>query len=168
MYKTGKLLVTTGRLTDKGQHTEVIDLANPDSKCDPLPDYPIQIFGATGGLLQDTSPIVCGGFDGSDLGRISQCYIIDGNETLQTIDLNIYRWNSASVLLDKNTLWITGGYEFESVLYSTEFVKLDQSTAIAGPDLVIFSFSLFSFSLFFIFFLLLNFCLFFLFFNFLF
>ena len=143
--------MTTGRLTDKGQHTEVIDLANPDSKCDPLPEYPIQIFGATGGLLQDTSPIVCGGFDGSDLGRISQCYIVDGNETLQTIDLNIYRWNSASVLLDKNTLWITGGYEFESVLHSTEFVKLDQSTAIAGPDLVIFFFSLFSFSLFFIF-----------------
>ena len=133
-------MVTTGRLTDKGQRTEVIDLANPDSKCDPLPDYPIQIFGATGGLLQDSSPIVCGGFDGSDLGRISQCYIIDGNETLQTIDLNIYRWNSASVLLDKNTLWITGGYEFESVLYSTEYVKLDQSTAIAGPNLVIFYF----------------------------
>ena len=83
--------MTTGRLTDKGQHTEVIDLANPDSKCDPLPDYPIQIFGATGGLLQDSSPLVCGGFDGSDLGRISQCYIVDGNETLQTIDLNIYR-----------------------------------------------------------------------------
>ena len=143
--------MTTGRLTDKGQHTEVIDLANPDSKCDPLPDYPIQIFGATGGLLQDSSPIVCGGFDGSDLGRISQCYIIDGNETLQTIDLNVYRWNSASVLLDKNTLWITGGYEFESVLYSTEYVKLDQSTAIAGPNLVIFYFYVYYYFLLFLF-----------------
>ena len=46
-----------------------------------------------------------------------------------------YRWYSASVVLNKNTLWITGGYEFESVLYSTEFVNLDQSTAISGPDL---------------------------------
>ena len=38
-----KVLVTTGYPLENGYHSEVIDLLNPNSTCDSLPDFPVQI-----------------------------------------------------------------------------------------------------------------------------
>ena len=38
-------------------HNEIIDLMNINAICDPVPDFPIEISYATGGLLKDRMPI---------------------------------------------------------------------------------------------------------------
>ena len=61
----GKILITTGmtpggfhKKTDPNEiHNEIIDLMNINAICDPVPDFPIEISYATGGLLKDRMPI---------------------------------------------------------------------------------------------------------------
>ena len=43
MFFIAKVLVTTGYPLENGYHSEVIDLVNPNSTCDSLPDFPVQI-----------------------------------------------------------------------------------------------------------------------------
>jgi hypothetical protein len=57
----GKLLVTTGRPIDSSVKSEVIDLQDASNVCQYLNDYPIQVYYAVGGLINDVDPLVCGG-----------------------------------------------------------------------------------------------------------
>ena len=43
MFFIAKVLVATGYPLENGSHSEVIDLINPNSTCDSLPDFPVQI-----------------------------------------------------------------------------------------------------------------------------
>ena len=54
--------MVTGTPIEDAQYSEVIDLLEPDSKCQPLMDFPIQAYSATGGLLQN-KPLICGGYN---------------------------------------------------------------------------------------------------------
>ena len=47
MHPLGKLLVTTGYPYENGQKSEIIDLLNPGSVCEDLPDFPIQVGAAS-------------------------------------------------------------------------------------------------------------------------
>ena len=51
--------MTTGFHEKNGQKTEIIDLANPNRKCNILDDIPARA-GAVGGILQN-QPLICGG-----------------------------------------------------------------------------------------------------------
>ena len=54
--------------------SEVIDLTNPDVKCDPLQDFS-RMF-ATGGLLPKDKPVICGGISNEDHEKVLQNCII--------------------------------------------------------------------------------------------
>ena len=53
---SSKILVTSGYLNtnhkDDVVKTEVIDLEDATNTCQNLPDFPVQIHGATGGLIE--------------------------------------------------------------------------------------------------------------------
>ena len=55
--------MVTGTPIEDAQYSEVIDLLDSDSKCQPLMDFPIQAYSATGGLLQNKKPLICGGYN---------------------------------------------------------------------------------------------------------
>ena len=57
------MLVVTGTPIENAQYSEVIDLLDSDTKCQPLMDFPIQAYSATGGLLQNNQPLICGGYN---------------------------------------------------------------------------------------------------------
>ena len=50
-----KVLVTTGYPLENGYHSEVIDLVNPNSTCDSLPDFPVQIHSGIINNIQKIS-----------------------------------------------------------------------------------------------------------------
>ena len=53
---------------------EVLDLADESTACNALGDYPIQVQGAFGGLVNDSLPLICGGRkENSD---VSDCHIV--------------------------------------------------------------------------------------------
>ena len=75
-----KLLVSTGaQYDDKGQISEVIDLLDPEAICEPLPDYPVNIEDAFGGLLHGNIPIICGGQSMSGFYQNMQCHTISSD-----------------------------------------------------------------------------------------
>ena len=72
----GRLLVTTGGIGNnkRTNMSEVVDLSDPSLTCDPWPDYPIDVFGAVGGLTGDGYMIICGGVTGNQ--NQTFCYMM--------------------------------------------------------------------------------------------
>jgi hypothetical protein len=52
---------------------EVVDLQNPNLICQNLPDLPNLLLGATGQLLDETRPMICGGKITIDGTRYDSC-----------------------------------------------------------------------------------------------
>jgi hypothetical protein len=86
----------------------MIDLSiNVTSGCSDWPTFPDYLRGATGGLVSNT-PIICGGID--DASHVSdECHILDGRKLTLNTTMILKRYKAASIVLNENTLWITGG-----------------------------------------------------------
>ena len=94
--------------------------------CINWPDFPIDVFGATGGLIGNTI-IICGGWYN---GYQSDCFSLTSEKATLVTHMSVARDVAASIVLNGNTLWITGGYP---PLASTEYVTI--TGTLAGPDL---------------------------------
>jgi len=44
-------------------NVEIIDLASSSTVCQPVQNYPLAIRGVSGGLVDNQTPLVCGGLD---------------------------------------------------------------------------------------------------------
>jgi hypothetical protein len=125
---SGKVLVTTGSPDAISVKSEVIDLEDVSNICQDLEDYPIQVQGAVGGLLNQGDPLVCGGgYPGTNV-----CYVV--NQPGQSSEILEERRFSASLTLNRTHLWITGGYNDNGWLKTSEFVSIGQPS-VKGPDL---------------------------------
>ncbi len=115
-----KVLVINGyagydkRLAD----TEVLDLINPDLKCQNLAPFAKGKWGATGALV-NTSAVVCGGYDGD---YSNECHTISKSNITFLTHLDTKRSGAASIAVN-NTLWVLGGY-YGGSLSSTEYVGI--------------------------------------------
>jgi hypothetical protein len=123
--------VTTGRNSDGRQTTsEIADLTvKGGNKCHNWPDFPISVLAATGGLIGDTV-IICGGNDGS--WDNDECYSLTSEKATLVTHMSVGRYFAASIVLNDNTLWVTGGLNI-GYLASTDYVKM--TGTMPGPDL---------------------------------
>jgi hypothetical protein len=127
--KTLKVLVTTGldnSLTSV--KSEVIDLEDASNICQNLEDYPIQVYGAFGGLLNQGDPLVCGGRSPAT----NVCYVV--NQPGQSSEMLEERAWSSSLTLNSSHLWVTGGFNSNAYLQTSEFVSIGQPS-VKAPDL---------------------------------
>ena len=101
--------------------------------CNNWPDFPISVWGATGGLIGDTV-IICGGRD-SDFNYVDECYSLTSEKATLVTHMSVGREDAASIVLNDNTLWVTGGYGGPDGgwIASTEYVKM--TGTMPGPDL---------------------------------
>ena len=74
--------------------------------CNNWPDYPIDLHGATGGLIGNTV-IICGG---SAEWNGWRCYSMTSEKVTQVTYMSNRRQYAASIVLNDDTLWVTGGY----------------------------------------------------------
>ena len=94
-------MITTGYPYDNGVYSEVIDVNNSNVTCETsLPDFPLEIAYATGGLLMGR-PLICGGESNN-----SRCYFLDN---LDFIDLSQPRIGSDGIVLNETMFFIIGG-----------------------------------------------------------
>ena len=118
---------------ENGAHVEVIDLEDPKKTCSPFPDmttvHEAMLEGGVGGLLRGSEgsvPVTCGGqyYDGYEC---YSCFRVEKNGTSKLVDMMTHAFHyAASVVLNEDTLWITGGYTTVSHLQAdTEFVRVD-------------------------------------------
>ena len=135
-------MVTTG-LNDGGPQakTEILDLSIAQKfECKDLPNYPIAAGGATIGSLGN-KVLVCGGglntFTIDNVNRqeiTDECYSINSKETEFVTKMSHKRWQAASVNINKDTIWISGGQDnVGDILSSSELMKVEGS--MAGPEL---------------------------------
>merc|ERR1719328_713778 len=103
-----KVLITTGYDGyDEVQNTEIVGLEDASFKCT-VSQFPIGVFGATGGLVGDT-PLICGGSDGWQHQK--SCYSLkeDGDWKIES-NLNTARYSPADgEVIINNKLVIAGG-----------------------------------------------------------
>ena len=71
--------------------------------------------------MQNKYPVVCGGFQ-----TPTDCIVIGKDKVEPLVVLNQQRPASASVLVDENTLWITGA-EWGQGQANSEFVVMDET-----------------------------------------
>ena len=120
LFLDGTLMITSGFLQGQthqgtGLITESIDLvpskAN-NSKCfSSIGNWREQINGATGNILQNNQPVVCGGFkDGGTYLDVCSTFQYLGNAFRwhKKVQMNKERFWASSIVLG-NTLWVTGG-----------------------------------------------------------
>ena len=125
------ILVATGwSYTDKCQ---VIDVSSSTS-CGNLPSYPYSMYGAAGGVINNT-PIICGGDipSGSPTQQDS-CYRFNANSNSWNLHstMKSRRYEHAATVIN-DSLFISGGSD-GSNLASTEFIHADGSVT-SGPNL---------------------------------
>ena len=101
-------------------------------KCNNWPNFPISVRGATGGLIGDTV-IICGGYNGPLY--VNECYSLTSEKATLVTHMSVGREDAASIVLNDNTLWVTGGYGGPDGgwIASTEYVKM--TGTMPGPDL---------------------------------
>ena len=97
--------------------------------CKNWPDVPIAVGGATGGLIGDTV-MTCGGSDGS---YVDVCYSLSSQQVTSITHMSVGRSFAASIVLNENTLWVTGGLGDSGLLESTE--KITITGTILGPNM---------------------------------
>ena len=84
---------------------------------------------SVGGLLQNQL-MICGGWDAISSDHFQDCIFL-GQSYITNLEMLEERIEAASVVLNQKMLWITGGY----LKNSTEFISLEQQSAVQGPDL---------------------------------
>ena len=124
-----KFLITTGY--GDVTKSEIIDFSEVGKyQCSNWIDYPIDVEHTTGGLL-GTNIVVCGGdypigTTANDASiATDECYKITSKQTVKFGQMNTQRYSAASVTINSNTLWVTGGWDGNNRFSSTEFVYLN-------------------------------------------
>ena len=78
-------MLTTGRtlVPSDSAASEVVNVLDSSSTCQSIPDYPVAVHQASGGIL-DNVPVVCGG-GSDDHGMQSTCYKLEKNTIKWTL-----------------------------------------------------------------------------------
>ena len=135
-FTVTKFLITSGKNVDNGYQktSEMIDLAiKSDSSCKNWAEFPKDVYSATGGVIKDTVVICGGGISGESF---DECYSLNGKVATLITHMSIKRKYAASLVINKTSLWITGGWSSDTgKLVSSEYITLEGS--IPGPDMPI-------------------------------
>ena len=111
--------------------------------CDPLPDLPYSLDGASGHLLNNHSVVVCGGFKGDFPS--CQCHIYNNNSIVNNNNNNSNGNSSINTIYNNNKTWVNfvnttdcRGYASSAVLTSSavnETLMIVGGSSKTGPNL---------------------------------
>ena len=101
------MMVATGYDSGNKNYAQVVDLSLTNT-CETFPVYPISVFGAAGGLINNILT-VCGGYV-SSTNILDTCYKYDmaANEWTFLCNMQSRRSSPAAATLPDGSLWITG------------------------------------------------------------
>lgn len=128
-----KLVIATGSPADDSVTTEIIDLSTPYKSCKDWPDFPIQVYGASGSLINEQEMVICGGNTvGVIDAKVTDCFKLGSEERKPIGELELSRYEGASLSIP-NGLWIMGGSS-KRLTNETEMIFLN-GTSLPGPEL---------------------------------
>jgi hypothetical protein len=98
---------------------EVIDLNSPPKSCKNLPNYPLKVGGALGGLGFKDRPKMCGGYNWNVDNK--NCYNLERNEWIPASSMNSKRsstsFASSPYPSEPHKLFVAGGGDTDALSY---------------------------------------------------
>ena len=131
-----KLLVANGE--GNLNSVEVVNLQNDNKRCSNLPDFNLTSTLNIGFLLNNNTPVICGGQDSTS--SRSECYSLKPGANKWTTDkfLNVPRGDSAIVGNSAKTEFIViGGQNSDTLMKSMEVYSSSGWTSLKNADLAI-------------------------------
>ena len=135
-----KILVITGIPSNAGRILEIVDIKDSNYHCTKVASFPVQLQGATGGLINGT-PLVCGGDDRTNNKRpTSDCFVLDNSGTGWSKKgglLEPRRYAGGNSVVINGKLILSGGYggPVAGGLTSIEMVSPDASAVKLSVEL---------------------------------
>ena len=124
---SSKILVTTGYNGEYLNDTEIIALSGDCLAS--LPNYPKQLQGATGQILDD-KVIICGGYP-----TTNECFSLENGftsfERITPMKEAKYYVKSA---VTQGRIWITGGFDGTTLYSSTEYIPESSTSEPSLPE----------------------------------
>ena len=126
------MFVTGGK---QERESEVVDIRENSSYCRSLPDYPLQVQYASGGILNG-QPLICGGTVGLEESNseTDECYVYNATSLSWALFANMThkRYGASGVTLDDKRFLIMGGSGQTNDNSTSEYILLNR-TVVAGP-----------------------------------
>jgi hypothetical protein len=95
---------------------EVIDLNSPPKSCKNLPDFPLKVADALGGLGFKDRPKMCGGYNWNV--NNNNCYNLEKNEWITASSMNLKRSSTSfSSSPYPHKLFVAGGIDTDALSY---------------------------------------------------
>ena len=124
-----KVLITTGEPYTDGRNTEIIDLEDSSFSCTKVKQFPVKLYGASGGLMNGQKPFICGGgayinyvwFPSKDCYRITETGSWAKDQTASLDTARGYAGIGSVVI--NNQLILTGGFDDEGLSSLIELVS---------------------------------------------
>ena len=128
------MLVATGAAfnNSRQKEIEVLDMSKDSLHCSNLPDFPIEVKFAAGGILGG-KPLICGGLVelASNLIPSDKCYIFDGDKWSFFTSMNFKRQGAIGIPMDEKTIWILGKqFQLHLLTYRCIFIGTPQKIRI--------------------------------------
>ena len=126
--------MVTGLPEDNGRNTEIIDLENPSYNCEKIKPFPINLYGATGGLVLQ-KPMVCGGSTIDIQDKSKACFTLQENgewkeESVVLDEARSFAATGSVIMNDKLVLAGGRGLGYGTSFSSIELVALNRSTTL--------------------------------------
>jgi len=130
-----KILLITG-YNENSEQAEVLDLVAKESTVLPSTfSFPEKIYAATGGVIHGI-PFIIGGINRDSGKRSKECWKLTSEGWQTFAQLKTARSSAASVVLQDNQIWVTGGNDdSKSKSKSTEIINMKTGECKDGPDL---------------------------------
>ena len=115
-------------------NSEIIDIMDGSNIClNGIPDFPIPVNGATGDLVSNRYPIICGGSNGI-MPSSKICFkVTDNGKWNSFTNMSISRTGASSISIG-DQLWVTGGQSEGEITKCTELISIDGAVEF-GVDL---------------------------------
>ena len=103
---------------------EILDSENQGRSCSASVNFPVEVYGASGGGFKDTGIVQCGGAN-SNYAATEKCYYLaqDGTFHEATFSLQTKRFSASSVALPNGTIVVIGGADqYDNRLKTIEII----------------------------------------------
>jgi hypothetical protein len=112
------VLICGGAFTQAGISCEILDLESPSTTCKVIPNLPVALYVAIGGLGFNGNPVICGGQQTSKYS--GTCYSLENNGWISSHNMSSARGYAAASQLQNGQLLVTGGHNHTFFISDSE------------------------------------------------
>ena len=134
-------MIATGSPFTNGRKTEIVDVEDSNFRCTNIEQFPVKLYGSSGGLIHGQTPFICGGRAeiNGEWTYSNDCYHLTESGSWakdQRATLTTARgWAGYGSVVLNNNLILTGGYNGNNRFSSIEMLSPNTSAQTLSVQL---------------------------------